>query len=98
MRRILPILIICITSCINSAYAVRIHGTILSATDNETASNAIIYAYDSQNKKIKSIVADIDGKFDANVPDNTVAVEIGFLSHPPQTVPATAVTMKTMTE
>lgn len=83
---------------IGAAHAVRVHGRVITADDNEPAIGAAIRAFSSADttKNIGVAAADENGYFDFNVPDETKTVRISYIGTSPQTFSPSELTGQTI--
>lgn len=84
---------------IGAANAVRVHGRVITANDNEPAIGASIQAFSATDttKNIGGVAADIDGKFDFNAPNETKTVRISYIGTSPQTFSPSELNGQTIT-
>lgn len=84
---------------IGAANAVRVHGRVITADDNEPAIGASIQAFSATDttKNIGGVAADIDGRFDFNVPNETKTVRISYIGTSPQTFSPSELNGRTIT-
>ena len=84
---------------IGAAHAVRVHGRVITADDNEPAIGAAIRAFSAADttKNIGVAAADENGYFDFNVPDETKTVRISYIGTSPQTFSPSELNGQTIT-
>lgn len=83
---------------IGAANAVRVHGRVITAYDNEPAIGAQIQPQDSANKILPGgKITDTDGKFDFNAPSDTDHIVIHLLGQKDQTFSPSELNGQTIT-
>lgn len=82
-----------------TADAVRIHGTVILEEGKEPAIGASVQAFNAtdQTKSIGGAIADLNGKFDFNVPAETKTVQIIYIGTSTQTFSPSELTGQTIT-